>query len=527
MTDTISTSDRAHAEAKADLEARPTGSSPVGRAAATVRDRCLDSGIDGATLASLLRDRDDTALVPAASFCYDRTVPRPSIRQMRLLVAAVEEILCLDTPLDVNLAGVPTRILNGLRNLLSGVVFVGCVWLVVGGILTGATGMAQHEPPVATLIVLVVSLAGLALLEAAHLGAVALSNANVSEMRDAYPRLVRMHPLIATKDRLEHYLAGRQTGVVLVVFAVAEVTRTAGLRTLPWTDVALPWFLEIPLSMGMPGALMVLVVGQVAPQLLTARRPAAMMNTLPMYLAFTATVHVGQLGLATPAKWLVAWSTAVERIGSAAAVRHTATTRDVTGYGTDVIRRKTVVGAGGSRSTTVVSTAFYKGGMTMHPVDIASTPVPPRATDLRTRLRRSGGGSEPITVISGTTTTVDDRGAHLFSETFAPRLGVFQEGDVLRTSFVAEYAAALEEDLVVVTTPTRLVVVHVVLEHPTTPMPPAVLTLREPGAVSGPLVRTLMPSMDEADGSIEFLAALRYPTVGSRIQLSWGPEVDR
>jgi hypothetical protein len=357
-----------------DTDSAPVDTSRVSRARGLIADACTQRGIDEGLLHSLLDSAGIDHVDVAIEFVFAGATARPSLREMARLVSGVNRVLELDNPITIDLRSRVARTAARLRDVAAGTLFCLCAWLVVGGIFTGQNATANATSPLITAALLAASLGALALLEAAHIGAVALSTADVSELHASHPRVVKLHPRISTKRRLEDYLAGRQAGVVLVVFAVAAVTRTSGMKWLPWTHVPLPRSLEVGLEIGVPGALVVLVIGQVAPQILTARRPAAMMNVAPMAAAFTLTCGIAKLGLANPAHWLVGRESGHERIPTAPRERFEATTRDVTGHGIEVVRRGIRVGMDDTVSETVTSTVFRRPGLPLHVVEVASTP---------------------------------------------------------------------------------------------------------------------------------------------------------
>ncbi|HEY7873637.1 MAG TPA: hypothetical protein VIG64_00805, partial [Actinomycetota bacterium] len=426
-------------------------------------------GIDHAALAALLADQQH--LLPPSNYVFGLTEVAPSLKAMRDLVQLIEQRLDLAEPLAVDLAGPMHHALGRLRAAFATTVLGLSGWTVIGSILTSRNDLAARTSPLITLAILLTVLVALALLEAAHIGAVALSTADVSTLEYSHPRVFRLHRFIATKAKLEDYLAARQVGVVLLVFVMAEVTRTVGLSTLPGTSIAIPPALGALFQIGAPGALLVLIVGQVAPQIVTARRPAAMMNLFPMAAAFHATRFVGHLGLAQPASWLVSWSTATERIPSAPRERFTSATVDVAGFGTLMTRRDISVGSDHTRATTESTIVFHENDRTMLSLDVASVSKTP------SRLRVSGclfheATKLPVVCSSLNEYRMPDPRGTLLACNFAPRAGCFQIGDVLDITTVADYDEQLDEDFVVITAPTKLATIRVVLEHPPAPLPP-------------------------------------------------------
>lgn len=493
-----------------------------GDAAAKVREVFERHGLDQPSVAALLAGQPE--LSQAVDYVFGLSSSVPSLRVMRTLVCQVEERLDLTEPLAVDIAGTVRKGARLLRAAFASTVLALSGWTVVGAILTSQNPLAKSTSPVTTLAVLLVALVVLALLEAAHIGAVALSTSDVAALEHSHPRVFRLHHFIDSKKKLEEYLAARQVGVVLIVFVIAAVTRTASLSALPGTTLAMPRFLNLLFQIGAPGALLVLVLGQVAPQIVTARRPAAMMNTLPMATAFHLTRMIGHLGLARPASWLVRWARGVERIPSAPRERFTSTTVDVDRFGALMIRRDVRVGLHKTTTITESTVLFHDDTRTVLSVSVATLPQNP------SHLRVSGTlihGSQRTPVVSSAVEEqrlLDGNGLQLMSS-FAPRVGCFQSGDVLDIVTVADYDAELEEDFVVIATPTKIAAIRVVLEHPPAPLPPALVSLQRYS--DGEIYQSqLVPArMNDDDGSAEFFIAVSYPDPGSVIRLNWARTV--
>ena len=93
----------------------------------------------------------------------------------------------------------------------------------------------------------------------------------------------------------------------------------------------------------------------------------------------------------------------------------------------------------------------------------------------------------------------------------APRLGSFETGDVLDVTTLATFSSELIEDYVFIDQPTKLVIVRVILEHPSVPLPPALLTLTRELDDLPYEMQTIKPRMVEATGNVEFVAVVSYP----------------
>ena len=481
---------------------------------------CDSNGLNFDSLTALLQDSSMAGAVEYVFGLTDR-VPRRTL--LSQLVKQVEERLDLQDPLEEDLAPMGVKIVRVVRAVFSGMVLALSMWTVIGAILDQSNAMSADTSPTFTLGVLVVALAALALLEAAHIGAVALSTADVSELQSQYPRVYRLHRHISTPTKLEHYLAARQVGVVMIVFVVAEVTRTVGLRYLPGTAIELPSAASLVFQIGVPGALMVLIIGQVAPQLLTARRPARLMNSLPMATAFHATRAIGHLGLAGPASWLVAFSTSTERIASAKPQRYKDITVDVLGMGVQSIIRELRVSPTVTQSITQSTMLLYEGGRTHLHDRSATVPIVPSAGAVPAVTIQRSGSWEDAMVTFEQVHDPTGRSATMWEITARPTLGAFEARDLVSFSLRAAGDGAAIRDSLIISEPTKLAMMRVVLEDPPTPLPPAKMTLErdDDGML---LERADVNPVRTVDGKVEFVAAVNYPDPGTILTLAWGVE---
>ncbi|HML50652.1 MAG TPA: hypothetical protein PKD84_04470 [Propionicimonas sp.] len=493
-------------------------SNPVAQTASELRDILAMHGLDRDALIPLLNREH---LTPVIDWVLLDEGSTPSRKAMRELVHAVQSKLDLpDDAVTANLAEPIVRLGSFVRSIFAGTVLVLAGWTVLGEILTGHNDMAAHTSIPVTLTVLIVALTVLALLEAAHIGAVALSTADVSELHATHARVVRLHAHIDTKSKLEHYLAARQVGVVLTVFLISEVTRTAGMHTLPGTTIAIPATFDILFQIGAPGALLVLVLGQVLPQIITARMPARMMNLLPMAAAFYVTLAIGQLHLAEPATWLVAWIKGGERIPSAARERYESNTVDATGYG--ALMNTTAVSIKGN-STKVVTTQtvlFHTDDLSALKVDLASYPYPPSTLRIDAAILRDKEirpvATSGIEEARGFGT--DDLLVHT---TAAPLIGNFQAGDVLRIITTAGYdQTRLSRITSSVGVATKVTSIRVTVEDPRFPVPPGHAELSRSGDQNVEWSTPVSPQTSPT-GAVSFETSRQYVDADAAFTVRW------
>jgi hypothetical protein len=163
--------------------------------------------------------------------------------------------------------------------------------------------------------------------------------------------------------------------------------------------------------------------------------------------------------------------------------------------------------------------AFHDDHRSSVSLDVATTPIPPN------RLRVSAGlvdgdGLQPIVMSAVEEERLPDHQGVLLSSTFAPRAGVFRAGEIVDVTTIAEFDEPLGEDLLVVSTPTKVVTMRVVLHDPPVPLPPALLTIAR--VPDGEVVRTeSVPVRLGDDGAAEFFVAVHYPDAGTMLSLRW------
>lgn len=532
-TTTMSTS-QAETEARRESDARSdttsSGLTPAATVASKLRKLAERNSLGAGDVAQLVQTapgvapRDRAAAAEAVSFVFSHdgaTVSRRALRALAILLADH-----FHEPLDLRALDSHTwRALRGLRDVLAGIIVALAAWIVIGGLLTSQSAALGDAGPVVSLAVFALALLGLGLLEAAHIGAASLATADVSALAASHPRLQRLHRHIDTKEKLQSYLGARQLGVVLVVFVIAECTRFPELRTMPGTDIAIPHALDFVLHLGVPGALVVLAVAQVAPQVIAAQQPAALMNNMIVAGAFYLTLAIGTLGLAKPGAWLVTAFRRHERIPSAPRVRYDSTTRDVDRHGVVTLRRELTVQHGRATLDAESAVEFYEGTDLSSYVDSTLTmSLHPQTLAVRAELRRDDA---TLKTVPGELLDEPLQGEWLrVRSAAAPIAGGFRAGDVLATRLHATFCNEPFEDIIVVDRPVYQVLMRVALEQAPVPLPPATLVTARIG--EGGLTdlrdyteRHVEPRQRD-DGALGFDVTLLLPEPGTLIRLTWG-----
>jgi hypothetical protein len=459
----------------------------------------------------------------AVPFVFGARSAPPANRSLHALATVVSDHF--EEPIDLGaLLTAPTRLGRAARDVFAAMTFVLALWIVIGGLLTGQSALLGDEGPVASLAAFGAALLVLGLLEAAHIGAASLAAADVSALATTHPRLQRLHCHIDTKEKLEHYLGARQLGVVLVVFVIAEVTRFSGLETMPGTTVAIPDEAGFLLHIGAPGALVVLAIAQVAPQVIAAQQPAGLMNNPVVAGAFYGTLALGKLGLAKPGAWLVAAFRRYERIPSAPRVRFESTTRDVDRHGIVTVRRHLTVGEVNAALEAETAVEFHEGAAVTSYVDSTLTVAEqPTTLSMRSVLRR---GEEVLPTVPGE--LEDERlpgGALRVRCGASPIVGAFGGGDTLATTLHATFDERPVEDVVVIDRPVHAVLMRVRFDAAPVPFPPATLTTARIGEggltdLRDPTTQAIAPTIGE-DGTVELAATVLFPEPGTVLRLAW------
>jgi len=94
---------------------------------------------------------------------------------------------------------------------------------------------------------------------------------------------------------LEKFLLGRQVFVVVVVFMLARITSPTDLTRFMGAD--LPGWLTSFIATGLVGVIMVVILGQLLPQILAVQYPLQFLNIHIMMWGLYATLVVEATGL--------------------------------------------------------------------------------------------------------------------------------------------------------------------------------------------------------------------------------------
>ncbi len=180
--------------------------------------------------------------------------------------------------------------------------------LIAASIAAGHTAMSASFPvsAVAGALTLVLCLTMLALVEGLQVAIVELKLQSLESYRTSHPRALRLHTLLTKDQNVERFLIGRQIVVIFVVFAIALLTTLPGLSVWPGSSAPIsPWFRVAFLASGMLGALLVVNVAQLMPQIVAAYDPVTFLDYRISYPTVQLTLALEWIGIAH-CSWLLA-----------------------------------------------------------------------------------------------------------------------------------------------------------------------------------------------------------------------------
>lgn len=275
----------------------------------------------------LARHLNDQALRQIVVEVFEEGRPPADDRLLRLVAESLGDLL--DESVDI--AGVGRSSLGRrLANLLGAFVGLAVAYLVIGGLLTGKSRLLGSAGPAASIAGFGALIALLALFEALHISVTQLKTSDLEALAESHPGAVRLHRQFHTDTGIKRFLAGRQLVVVVTVFFAAQITSFPDMHAFPLTTVALPNALHVLLSLGVPGALLTLWVGQLAPQFVATQLPLRLMSSRTVAAAFRVAMTLEAIGLARPGFWLAGRVNSSERVPSSPSLRWRQEAHEVT-----------------------------------------------------------------------------------------------------------------------------------------------------------------------------------------------------
>jgi hypothetical protein len=151
-----------------------------------------------------------------------------------------------------------------------------CAIYIFYGIGTGKAPMSASVVVQIILFLFVVWLLGM--LEGLQIALLEIEAAKLENVRYFVPGVYTCHKL-TQGEGMRRWLGGRQVFVILSVFLLAQLTTFIDMDDFPFTSTPMPdWFKIMFVETGLPGALVVVAIGQLVPQLISATHPLTMMR---------------------------------------------------------------------------------------------------------------------------------------------------------------------------------------------------------------------------------------------------------
>ena len=457
----------------------------------------------------------------------DGQVPA-DLAALREVVADASKLLNVAIPLSP-LDSMANRIARLLRACFSALLFVFVSYMVLGGLTTNKTLLLGETDPVRPFAVLALLLLVLGAFEALHVGVTTLRLKDLAGLATRYPRANREHQKFREAVQTNRFLAGRQLVVVLVVFFAARLTSFPDMETWPFTGHPFPpwmspWFENVFLNLGVLGAFFVLWTGQLLPQFVTTKNPAAILNIPGMNLVLDASFLIQSIGVTRPAAWLAAWYPEGPHIFTSAEETYRVEVESTQGYGLIGIIKNWCVGANGATLNYQNAIVFKRSdiqAITDRSLVVSGDAVRLSINHELIPDERSSTRRELLVEVG----PEEREGSSLewthVTHTLGPIRGPFDEDDVLVNSAEIEFARCAS-DKIIVWGPTRFVLFRARFEDDPQIDDVSVEIHNGDGFATGRLpVRCPIPLREDEDGVpvAEFFEL--YPAVNTSYLFSW------
>lgn len=430
-----------------------------------VRLLCAREELDGDEVSELVRDdrgaKDPKAVEDAVDRILDGEVPADA----RAAVAIAEQLEeRFGEPLHSrHLSGPLERIARKLVLCFSLLLGLGCLYIVIGGLLEGESERFGSLPGPAALAMFLFALGFLGLFEALHTSGTQLRLADLRGLAREWPRAYASNRRLRDDNGMERFLAGRQIVVVITVFFVAGLSSFPAMTTLPFVDVPLPAVLGPAIVLGIPGALVVLWVAQLAPQFYATRNSLQLMNTRVAGWALDLAFALEAVGLAQPSRWVPRRGTS-RRIPLSAGLRWEQDAEERDGDGLVSINRRWRCGPDGSWARVASSTSVRQTGHAAVMDSNLVLPVAPSSLRLAGEIKTAEGASRPAAPTDHEEESLAT-GGRRFRKLIVPAVGAFAEGEYAQASVEADYEVAVSHDAIPVERPARFLLWRLALEE--------------------------------------------------------------
>lgn len=165
------------------------------------------------------------------------------------------------------------------------------------------TGFWKEVPGWGSLILFIVVLFLLGIVEGLQLSLVELKRQKPETYKDSHPSAYRLGEIASRGDNIEKFLVGRQVIVVFLVFFAAKLTSI----TVPGQEFLFPvpaWCSSIFLETGLLASIVVVIVAQLTPQIVSSMFPVQFLNLPMMRIVYYACLVLEFTGL-THCCWLL------------------------------------------------------------------------------------------------------------------------------------------------------------------------------------------------------------------------------
>lgn len=359
------------------------------------------------------------------------------------------------------------RLADLCARLVGTLLATGCAYLVIGGLLAGESRALGSMPGIVAFLAFLAALAFLGLFEAMHTAATQLHLADLSGLRESHPRAWALHSRLRDPAGINRFLAGRQIVVVIVVFCVASLTAFPEMTHLPFTEVPVPSQLAIPIDFGIPGALVVLWLAQLAPQFYATRHALDLIDAWPAAAALRIAFALQAVGISRPVDGAACASSVATRIPLSRPLRWLQDAEEVDGDGALSVVRELGCGPDQAHLRATSTTSIRRSG---HPPLTESTlllPAPPSRLVIGAELLGADGVPRPLAPTDCEEVDVWLEGERRLIKVLKPAVGSFRAGETVRAEVEAHYEASLSRDSLLVERPARFLCWTLSLrEHP-------------------------------------------------------------
>jgi len=366
--------------------------------------------------------------------------------------------------LDTDRLSGPLRRL-GRRAVLvfSGFLGLGCLYIVVGGLLEGQSERFGSLPGPVALLMFGLALAFLGLFEALHTSGTQLRLADLRGLAAELPRAYRLNRRLRDDEGMERFLAGRQIVVVITVFFVAGLSSFPSMSTLPFVDMPVPSLLDPIVELGIPGALVVLWTAQLAPQFYATRNALRLMNTRAATWALDLAFFLERIGLAQPSRWIPRRGSS-SRIPLSPALRWDQDADELDGDGLISVNRRWRCGSDRAHARIASATSVRRAGHAAVSDSNLVLPAAPSSLRLVAEIKTPTGVSRPVAPTDYSEESLPS-GDRRFRKVIAPAIGPFAEGECAQTLLEADYTNPIGRDSVPVERPARFLLWRLALSE--------------------------------------------------------------